>query len=261
MPGFKLPAIDQNDEDWGPTTVPEAFRDVPFMPYSKGDRLGRIADFSQQASQRGYQGRYRDREILPGMAVFNFEKGEEVGALDLGKYVIESFYRDEAFELVDTRVFDPKWSGIDWRSKLENQRGAALATELKNNAAKVAKWTAAALMAGVDVIKLGYVTRASPKSSEAHLLLGTQSVKPADFAAQMNLSMDNAWGIVRALLELCYDTMEEDGTYLLVRDPNKPQLRLYAVPTEASRAKAEAKKEAAEAEAPEAAAAPETPEE
>lgn len=56
MPGFKLPAIDQNDEDWGPTTVPEAFRDVPFMPYSKGDRLGRIADFSQQASQRGYQG-------------------------------------------------------------------------------------------------------------------------------------------------------------------------------------------------------------
>ncbi|KAL6771393.1 EIF3D [Auxenochlorella protothecoides x Auxenochlorella symbiontica] len=561
MPGFKLPAIDQNDEDWGPTTVPEAFRDVPFMPYSKGDRLGRIADFSQQASQRGYQGRYRDREILPGMAVFNFEKGEE----------------DEAFELVDTRVvrkppggqrgrggrggwgqgrgdggrptdsagrgafggggargrtgsgvggrggrpwnnwrdqnrvtysssvdirpewrvlgdavpftslhkmssrvgepedlavagslapydraadrvtprtavrlarapaaapprrpatssadpvlralaaakqghvfatdelvatlmasprsvypwdmvvtrrgdllfldkrpgssldyvtngetspdpipedrklldglqqlsaeatavhaafraqvlradgeraalegpapppgsappapvageayryrrwalgdidlvvrcgvdgalgsteggaaaaaapallavhafneFDPKWSGIDWRSKLENQRGAALATELKNNAAKVAKWTAAALMAGVDVIKLGYVTRASPKSSEAHLLLGTQSVKPADFAAQMNLSMDNAWGIVRALLELCYDTMEEDGTYLLVRDPNKPQLRLYAVPTEASRAKAEAKKEAAEAEAPEAAAAPETPEE
>lgn len=46
-----------------------------------------------------------------------------------------------------------------------------------------------------------------------------------------------------------------------MRDPNKPQLRLYAVPTEASRAKAEAKKEAAEAEAPEAAAAPETPEE
>lgn len=56
-------------------------------------------------------------------------------------------------------------------------------------------------------------------------------------------------------------TRPPTGTYLLVRDPNKPQLRLYAVPTEASRAKAEAKKEAAEAEAPEAAAAPKTPEE
>ena len=42
--------------------------------------------------------------------------------------------------------FDPKWSGVDWRAKLENQRGAVLATELKNNANKIAKWTAAALI-------------------------------------------------------------------------------------------------------------------
>jgi len=35
---------------------------------------------------------------------------------------------------------------VDWRQKLENQRGAVLATELKNNANKIAKWTAAALV-------------------------------------------------------------------------------------------------------------------
>ncbi|KAE8659039.1 DNAse I-like superfamily protein isoform 2 [Hibiscus syriacus] len=35
--------------------------------------------------------------------------------------------------------FDPKYSGVDWRQKLETQRGAALATELKNNANKLAK--------------------------------------------------------------------------------------------------------------------------
>lgn len=92
----------------------------------------------------------------------------------------------------------------------------------------------------MDVIKLGYVTRASLRSTDSHLLLGTQSVKPADFAAQMNLSMDNAWGIVRALLELCYDLLEQDGAYLLVREPNKPQLRFYQVPVAGAAAPARA---------------------
>ena len=31
--------------------------------------------------------------------------------------------------------------GVVWRSKLESQRGAVLATELKNNSNKLAKWT------------------------------------------------------------------------------------------------------------------------
>lgn len=126
--------------------------------------------------------------------------------------------------------FDPKWSGVDWRARLENQRGAVLATELKNNAAKVARWTAAALFSGVDLLKLGYVSRAGWKSAKAHVLLGTQAVKPRDFAAQMNLSMEAGWGAVRALVELCAAKCAEEGEYVLLRDPNKPQLRLYAVP-------------------------------
>lgn len=107
--------------------------------------------------------------------------------------------------------FDPKWAGVDWRQKLENQRGAVLATELKNNANKIAKWTAAAIVSGVDLIKLGYVSRATWRDNQNHVLLGTQAVKPRDFAAQMNLNMDNCWGIVRALLDLCNEKMEEDG--------------------------------------------------
>ena len=30
---------------------------------------------------------------------------------------------------------------VDWRQKLDTQRGAVLANELKNNACKLAKWT------------------------------------------------------------------------------------------------------------------------
>jgi len=52
--------------------------------------------------------------------------------------------------------WDPHYSGgIDWRQKLDVQRGAVLANELKNNSCKLAKWTVQALLAGSDYIKFG----------------------------------------------------------------------------------------------------------
>ena len=68
---------------------------------------------------------------------------------------------------------------MDWRQKIENQRGAVLATELKNNAAKLARWTAAALVAGVDLIKLGYVVRVHPRDRHHHVILSTQARTPS----------------------------------------------------------------------------------
>jgi len=46
---------------------------------------------------------------------------------------------------------------VDWRAKLDTQRGAVLATELKNNSCKIAKWTASAMLAGSDIVKFGCV--------------------------------------------------------------------------------------------------------
>ena len=192
------------------------------------------------------------------------------------------------------------YTGVDWRQKLETQRGAVLATELKNNANKLAKWTAAAHISGSDMMKLGYVTRATPRDTQRHAILGTQVnrqwlysekssliyrlhcyvgfakmrqwyiiathnqslsfvclgdfpsfprrnqstlidcfegkyhlqvCKPKDFAAQINLSMENAWGIVRALVDLCVKL--DEGKYLLLKDPNKQLLRLYEVASDA----------------------------
>ncbi len=60
---------------------------------------------------------------------------------------------------------------------------------------------------------------------------GVQVCKPKDFAQQINLNMDNCWGIVRALVDLCMKM--EDGKYLIVKDPNKQLLRLYSVPEDA----------------------------
>ena len=161
--------------------------------------------------------------------------------------------------------FDSKVSGMDWRQKIETQRGAVcvaprtlssrarspscfcapqpllstpaqrllqvLATELKNNANKLAKWTCQALLAGADMMKIGYVTRAHPRDNSNHVVLATQTHKPKDFAAQINLSVANMWGIFKAVNDLTKKL--PDGKYLLVKDPNKPLLRLYEIAADA----------------------------
>ncbi|KAL8137220.1 hypothetical protein V2J09_003221 [Rumex salicifolius] len=127
--------------------------------------------------------------------------------------------------------FDPKYSGVDWRQKLETQRGAVLATELKNNANKLAKWTAQAILASADVMKLGYVTRVHPRDHYNHVILAVVGYKPKDFASQINLNTANMWGIVKSIVDLCMKLNE--GKYVLVKDPTKPQIRIYEVPADA----------------------------
>ena len=41
-PRFIFPAIHENPTGWGPCEVPEQFKDTPYQPFSKGDRLGKV---------------------------------------------------------------------------------------------------------------------------------------------------------------------------------------------------------------------------
>ncbi|KAF9478666.1 translation initiation factor eIF-3, subunit D [Pholiota conissans] len=128
--------------------------------------------------------------------------------------------------------FDPRAQGAggapDWRSKLDSQRGAVVATEMKNNSCKLAKWTVQSVLAGAELMKIGYISRANPRDNTRHVILSTASMRPTDFAAQLNVSLANGWGIVRTVTDMCMKMPE--GKYVLVKDPNKPVIRLYAVP-------------------------------
>lgn len=44
----------------------------------------------------------------------------------------------------------------DWRTKLDSQRGAVVATEMKNNSCKLAKWAVQSILAGAEMMKIGY---------------------------------------------------------------------------------------------------------
>ncbi|KAF0722253.1 hypothetical protein AaE_009964, partial [Aphanomyces astaci] len=107
-------------------------------------------------------------------------------------------------------------------------RGALLANELKNNAPKIAQWTHSALLANAGLMKLGYVTRHNTKDSQSHVILATQSYNPVDFAQQTSLNLTNAWGIIKMLVELFME--QPEGKYVMMKDPNKPVVRIYSVP-------------------------------
>lgn len=125
--------------------------------------------------------------------------------------------------------YDVKTQGtLNWRASLGSQLGAVVATEMKNNSCKLARWTAQAILAKADLMKLGFVSRATPKDNNRHVILGVVGFKPREFANQMNLNLNNGWGIVRTIVDMTLKMPE--GKYVLVKDPNKPVLRLYEVP-------------------------------
>ncbi|KAK0394643.1 hypothetical protein QR680_000853 [Steinernema hermaphroditum] len=118
--------------------------------------------------------------------------------------------------------------GVEWRSKLDSQKGAVLATELKNNSCKLSKWTLQAFLAGSDHLKFGYVSRASPRNSAQHVILGTQQYRPAEFATNIALNIDNCWGILRCMIDVCMQ--KPPGKYLFLKDPTSQVISLYGLP-------------------------------
>jgi len=66
------------------------------------------------------------------------------------------------------------------------------------------------------------VSRVNLRDDSNHVILGTQQFKPTEFATQINLNMDNAWGILRCVIDLCMK--QPDGKYLILRDPNKVRI-------------------------------------
>jgi len=42
MATFIPPQIQDNPNGWGPSDPPEQFKDLPYAPFSKGDRLGKV---------------------------------------------------------------------------------------------------------------------------------------------------------------------------------------------------------------------------
>ena len=60
-----------------------------------------------------------------------------------------------------------------------------------------------------------YVSRVHPKDSGKHVILGVQQFKPAEFAQQINLNMENCWGILRfRCFFFCFECLTFEAWFL-----------------------------------------------
>ncbi|KAI7902562.1 eukaryotic translation initiation factor 3 subunit D [Cokeromyces recurvatus] len=228
-----------------------------------------INSWSALCNEATYINQNFSRQVVDSKAVENFEKANPFATSETEGELASCGYRYRSFDLtnpdaaedeekieiivrteVDAAIktgnksgyatiralneFDPTAQGaggaLPWKKSLDSQRGAVVATEMRNNAAKLARWAVQAILADAEQLKLGYVARYNPKENSRHVILGTQAYKPRDFAAQMNLSLTNGWGIVKAVVDMCLQLPE--GTYIMMKDPNRPILRIYHVPFE-----------------------------
>ena len=135
------------------------------------------------------------------------------------------------------------FKSTQWRESFEKSRDAAVfATEMKNNACKIAKWLASATVSGCDVMKLGFVSRKVEDDPWNHSILAVQTHSVKDLMSQMSLSIQAMWSAVCSVLDAIVNAEEqpgEEGTdshqpivgkYLLVKDPSKPSIGIYAIP-------------------------------
>lgn len=53
MVSFRVPEVEDNEDGWGPVSVPEHLAGVPYAPFGKGDKVGRISDFTAAAGKYG----------------------------------------------------------------------------------------------------------------------------------------------------------------------------------------------------------------
>jgi hypothetical protein len=131
---FVLPNVQDSPDAWGPTALPSQFADIPYAPFAKSDRLGRIADWNAppdpRRDNRGrdnrQQGNHRQRaHLLPRRSDSEARpptgSGEEGGGRRRG-VPGRCGYRAKA---TASRLF---WSSADQERERERERGTTVPT-------------------------------------------------------------------------------------------------------------------------------------
>jgi len=185
--------------------------------------------FEEEGAGRVASGAYRYRKItLPGNPKDDNEFNKNPVSMIVRTEVNAKLPgSDQLLSIKALNEYDPK-QGVSWRTNLEAQRGAVLAAELKNNAFKLGRWTAQAILAGCDQMKIGYASRVRAADPWSHTILGVQTNFTDSFAGQIGMSRNNAFGIVRNIIDLLMD--QDDGKFLILKDPTKPIMRIHEVP-------------------------------
>jgi translation initiation factor 3 subunit D len=195
--------------------------------------------FEEEGDSRASSGAYRYRKFtIPGNAKDSNEFNQnpvsiivrtEVNCKMPGGDDQGDRAKQQLCSLKALNEYDPKVN-YSWKKHLESQRGMILATELKNNSYKLGRWTAQAILAGCNIMKIGYASRIDAKDPWSHSILSVQTHITDKFAEQIGMHRNNVFGIIRSIVDMVMSW--EDGKYLLIKDPLKGFMRIFEVPWE-----------------------------
>jgi translation initiation factor 3 subunit D len=117
------------------------------------------------------------------------------------------------------RITKKGWSSID------SDKTAILSQELTDNANRVSKWAFQSMLAGADNMKIVFVTRQKLMNNEKHQILGTSTISTQKFIDLISYKLDECWSNVKYVVD--YFEKQEDGEYIIIRDPIKSSLKIY----------------------------------
>eukprot|EP01129_Flabellula_baltica_P000093 TRINITY_DN100_c0_g1_i1.p1 TRINITY_DN100_c0_g1~~TRINITY_DN100_c0_g1_i1.p1 ORF type:complete len:553 (+),score=138.74 TRINITY_DN100_c0_g1_i1:75-1661(+) len=141
----------------------------------------------------------------------------------------------DAYKMVNDQVepllvkslneYDPKITH-GWKKLLETLRNGVFSTQVQHNANKLSKWAIEAYLAEAYGIEIGYVSRYNPKDVNNHVILGVDFFRTNLFMSEISgFSMEKMWGTFIHIINIIRE--QEDGNYVLLRDPNAKILHLY----------------------------------
>lgn len=119
-----------------------------------------------------------------------------------------------------------QYESSEWLTKF--QAGLIMVDEIKKNNNKISQWTCRALLAQCESMKVGFVTR-QPNSKYTVAAVTTQMT--SHLAEQINLSLNNGWGIVKSIIDIIQHEgdADENWEFVLFKVPNVQRLAIYKV--------------------------------
>jgi len=121
-------------------------------------------------------------------------------------------------------------SSTKWVTEVDKHVGVVLANELRNNACRMARIMAKAILAGSAKVHIGFVTRKSASENVNHVLLATSSQMTQIFATQLQVRERNLWGIADSIFQMIVPLPE--GRYLITKQDAAANLTIYSTPYE-----------------------------
>lgn len=77
------------------------------------------------------------------------------------------------------------------------------------------KWGVQSYLAGVDTVKIGFVTRKNIQNNQEHILVGFHDTEPHALLALANFNPRIAWGMISQIVEIMQN--QPDGKYIIMK--------------------------------------------